>query len=58
MDEARFAAFTQAIQDNTDFQIAFWDIYGAGPETLLGTALVRDNSSPETDNRAAAPEKP
>jgi hypothetical protein len=58
MDEEKFAAFIQAIQDNKDFQIAFWEIYGAGPESLLGTALVRDNSTPDNDDRAAAPEKP
>jgi hypothetical protein len=58
MDEEKFAAFTDAIQDNRDFQIAFWEIYGAGPETILGTALVRDNTYSESDNQAAAPQAP
>lgn len=57
-DEKKFAVFLQAVQDNRDFQLAFWDIYGAGPETLLGTALVRDNSNPDTDNHTAALKSP
>jgi hypothetical protein len=58
MDEEKFAALIQAIQNNKDFLIAFWEIYGTGPEGLLGTALVRDNGIPDNDNGAAAPEKP
>lgn len=58
MDERKFAAFIQALEENKDFQIAFWDVYGTGPENLLGTALVRDNGSPTTDNQAAAPQQP
>jgi hypothetical protein len=58
MDKARFAAFTQAIQDNQDFQIAFWDIYGAGPETILGTAWASNDSNQERDSGAGAPAKP
>jgi hypothetical protein len=58
MDERKFAAFTEAIQDNKDFQIAFWETYGAGPETILGSALVRDNTHSENDNQAAAPQAP
>lgn len=57
-DESRFAAFTQAIQDNEDFQIAFWDVYGAGPEAILGTAWVRNDGNQDHDSGAAAPEKP
>jgi hypothetical protein len=58
MDEARFAAFTQAIQNNEDFQIAFWDVYGAGPETILGTAWASSDGNQERDSGAAAPQKP
>jgi hypothetical protein len=58
MDEPRFAAFTRAIQENEDFQIAFWDTYGAGPETILGTAWASNDSNQEHDSGAGAPEKP
>lgn len=57
-DEVKFAAFIHALEDNKDFQIAFWDIYGTGPETILGTALVRDNTGSTIDDQAAAPQKP
>ncbi|HYP68979.1 MAG TPA: hypothetical protein VEP67_12125 [Thiobacillaceae bacterium] len=58
MNEAKFAAFTQAIQDNEDFEIAFWDIYGAGPETILGTAWARNDAKQDRDSGAAAPAEP
>ena len=34
-DEARFRQLALAVQANTDFQIAFWDIYGESPATRL-----------------------
>ena len=34
-DEARFRDLAHAIQDNTDFDIAFWNIYGRAPDTQL-----------------------
>lgn len=34
-DEGRFRRLALAVQDNTDFEIAFWDIYGAAPATVL-----------------------
>jgi hypothetical protein len=34
-DEARFKALVLAVQDNTDFEIAFWNIYGQAPATRL-----------------------
>ncbi len=34
-DEARFRQLALAIQNNTDFEIAFWDIYGQSPATRL-----------------------
>ncbi len=34
-DEARFRDLALAVQDNADFEIAFWDIYGQAPATRL-----------------------
>jgi hypothetical protein len=34
-DEARFRALALAIQNNTDFEIAFWDTYGKSPARRL-----------------------
>jgi hypothetical protein len=34
-DEARFRQLALAVQDNADFEIAFWNIYGQAPATLL-----------------------
>ena len=34
-DEARFRALVLAVQNNTDFEIAFWDVYGQAPATRL-----------------------
>lgn len=34
-DEARFRAFALALQDNEDFDIAFWNVYGRAPVTEL-----------------------
>lgn len=34
-DESRFREFVLAIQDNTDFDIAFWTVYGSAPATVL-----------------------
>ena len=58
MDEAKCDALIQAIQANQDFYIAFWDIYGAGPGTLLDNAWAGNDSNAEQDSGAAAPEKP
>ena len=61
-DEARFKALVLAVQDNTDFEIAFWDIYGQAPTTRL--AGFFDGALSETtatnDNQAvqAAPAQP
>jgi hypothetical protein len=60
-DEARFRELVLAVQDNADFQIAFWDIYGESPAARLagfydgvqtGTAF-NDNGS-----TLAAPAQP
>lgn len=34
-DEARFRALVLAVQENTDFEIAFWDLYGRAPASVL-----------------------
>ena len=34
-DEARFRRLVLAVQDNADFEIAFWDTYGQAPASLL-----------------------
>ena len=34
-DEARFRQLALALQDNTDFEIAFWNTYGQAPATQL-----------------------
>lgn len=51
-DEARFRRLALALQANTDFEIAFWDIYGQSPATRLagfydgvpGFARLNDNA--------------
>jgi hypothetical protein len=50
-DAGRFKRLALALQNNQDFEIAFWDIYGAGPQTILADALVPESG----DNKAAAP---
>ncbi|WP_296887900.1 hypothetical protein [Thiobacillus sp.] len=35
LDEARFRQLALAVQDNADFEIAFWDIYGQAPASKL-----------------------
>jgi hypothetical protein len=52
----RFRELALALQDNQDFEIAFWNIYGTGPEQVLGVAL---QTIPQSgDNGAAAPAQP
>ncbi|MBW8329468.1 MAG: hypothetical protein K0M48_10050 [Thiobacillus sp.] len=55
-DEARFRQLALAVQDNTDFEIAFWDIYGQAPADRLAgfyDGVLRDNQPIQ-----AAPAKP
>jgi hypothetical protein len=55
-DPASFRELALALQDNQDFEIAFWNIYGAGPGQVLAGVL---QSSPQSgDNGAAAPAQP
>lgn len=60
-DEARFKAFVLAVQDNTDFDIAFWNIYGQAPSTRLAGFFDGVLSAPAlNDNQPiqAAPSSP
>lgn len=58
-DPARFRALALALQDNLDFEISFWDIYGAGPERILADALQTSPQSGDNgDAKAAAPSAP
>lgn len=60
-DEARFRELVLAVQDNADFEIAFWNLYGQGPSTRLAgffdgvqrSTVFKDNSATQ-----AAPAKP
>lgn len=60
-DEARFRRLALAVQANTDFEIAFWDIYGQSPATRLagfydgvqGNTVFNDNGQIQ-----AAPAQP
>jgi hypothetical protein len=55
-DPDDFRRLVLALQDNQDFEIAFWNIYGAGPDQILAGAL---QSLPQNgDNPAAAPSAP
>ncbi len=55
-DPARFRELVLELQDNQDFEVAFWDTYGSGPGDVLAGALL---SLPQrSDNRAAAPSAP
>jgi len=56
MNPDGFRRLVMAVQDNQDFEISFWNIYGAGPDRFLADAL---QTSPQSgDNRAAAPSAP
>lgn len=55
-DEARFRQLALALQNNTDFEIAFWDIYGQAPAMKLAgfyEDVLGDNQPIQ-----AAPAKP
>lgn len=55
-DEARFRQLVLAVQDNADFEIAFWDTYGQAPATRLAgffDGVLSDNQAVQ-----AAPAKP
>jgi hypothetical protein len=62
-DEARFRDLVLAVQDNADFEIAFWDIYGRAPatrlagffDTIQSNIAINDNGSGSIQ---AAPAQP
>jgi hypothetical protein len=60
-DEARFRALALAVQGNTDFEIAFWNLYGQAPATRLAGFFDGIQSDPGfNDNGSvqAAPAQP
>jgi len=60
-DEGSFRQLALAVQDNTDFEIAFWNIYGQAPATRLAGLFDGVQSEPGINDNGpiqAAPEKP
>ena len=61
-DEARFRALALAVQDNADFEIAFWNLYGQPPAARLAgfydSVLSETVASGDNQPILAAPEKP
>lgn len=60
-DEGRFRRLVLAVQNDTDFEIAFWDVYGRAPsDQLAGFFDSVPGPSEATDNEPiqAAPAKP
>jgi hypothetical protein len=61
-DEARFRQLALAIQDNTDFALAFWNVYGQSPATRLAGFFdgLPSETTVSNDNQPiqAAPAKP
>lgn len=55
-DEARFRELVLAIQDNADFDIAFWDIYGHAPDTRI--SVFYDSVPGDNQSTQAAPARP
>ncbi len=61
-DEARFRQLALAVQANTDFEIAFWNVYGQAPATRLAGFFdgVLGETAGSNDNEPvqAAPAQP
>lgn len=60
-DEARFRQLVLAVQDNADFEIAFWNIYGEAPATRLAgffDGAQSDTAFNDNGQIQAAPAKP
>lgn len=55
-DEARFRRLVLAVQDNADFEIAFWNVYGEAPTTRL--AAFYDSVLGDNQTLLAAPADP
>jgi hypothetical protein len=53
-DDERFRQLALALQSGGDFEIAFWNLYGAGPQGPLADAFILQSG----DNGAAAPSAP
>lgn len=56
-DETRFRQLVLAVQDNIDFEIAFWNVYGTSPATTLAgfyDSVLGDNQP--TQAAPAAPQ--
>ena len=60
-DEARFRQLALAVQSNTDFEIAFWDVYGQAPATRLAgfyDGIQNDAAFDDNGRVQAAPANP
>jgi hypothetical protein len=61
-DETRFRELALAVQANTDFEIAFWNVYGAAPATRLAAffdgAVADHTASADAQSIQAAPATP
>ncbi|MHB1085873.1 MAG: hypothetical protein ACYCZA_13665 [Thiobacillus sp.] len=60
-DEARFRELVLAVQDNADFQIAFWNTYGQAPATRIAGFFDGVQSDPafnDNGSTQAAPAQP
>jgi len=60
-DEARFRELVLAVQDNTDYEIAFWNVYGQAPATRLAGFFDGVQGEPGFNDNGpiqAAPAKP
>ncbi|HWR77733.1 MAG TPA: hypothetical protein VN283_11055 [Thiobacillus sp.] len=60
-DEGRFRQLVLAVQDNTDFEIAFWNIYGQAPATRFAgffDGVQSDAAFKDNGQIQAAPAKP
>ncbi len=60
-DEVRFRQLVLAVQDNADFEIAFWNIYGEAPATRLAgffDGAQSDTAFNDNGQIQAAPAKP
>lgn len=55
-DPDAFRRLVLALQDDQDFEIAFWSVYGSGPDQVLAGAL--QTFPQNSDNPAAAPSAP
>jgi hypothetical protein len=60
-DEARFHDLALAVQDNSDFEIAFWNIYGQAPTTQFAgffNGVLSETALNDNEPVQAAPSTP